>query len=78
MPFMSEIIKKLKPEGKLTMATNMSFYHREALEFMIEQWGFKLIKSEESPFSFAPRTHFEKKYLNRLETCFNALYQVSK
>jgi tRNA (guanine-N7-)-methyltransferase len=79
MPFMEHVIATLKNKGTVTIATNMQFYAEEAEEFMTMEWGMKLIQKSiyASPdqMSFEPRTHFEKKYLERGETCWNLIFQ---
>jgi tRNA (guanine-N7-)-methyltransferase len=79
MPFMEHVLSTLKGKGKITFATNMKFYAEETEEAMTSEWGMKLIKKEvyssleEIPFE--PRTHFEKKYLQRGETCWNLVFE---
>ena len=73
MPFMHRLIEILKPGGEIVLATNEEWYWQEALEWAEKQWGlvitdkrsFKAVDSQE------PRTHFERKYLQRGETCFD-------
>lgn len=79
MPFMHHVIDTLKKKGKIHLATNMKYYAIEAEEFFQKEWGLKLLKKqiysslEEIPFT--PRTHFEKKYLERGETCWNLVFE---
>lgn len=79
MPFMDQVISTLNKKGKIHFATNMKYYAEEAENFMTQEWGMKLIQKDvyasidEAPF--APRTHFEKKYLERGETCWNLIFQ---
>lgn len=74
MPFADRLIGVLKPGGEIYLATNERFYFEEARDFWISNWGLELI--EEKTFTIAtvpggkPRTHFEKKYLNRGERCY--------
>ena len=71
MPFFSELLLKLKSGGTIELATNISAYALEA-KLYAAHWGLALI-SETHPQM--PRTHFEKKYLNRGETCFDLIFQ---
>lgn len=74
MPFMSQLLQTLKPGGELILATNDKDYFDESLAFAAQTWD--LIVSKTSSFSSQtaptqkPRTHFEKKYLLRGDTCF--------
>ena len=71
MPFMHKVLEVLKPHGEIILATNEKFYHDEAIEYFKEVW--KLIIKEDKVLEkdFAFRTHFEKKYLDRGEDCYN-------
>ena len=74
MPFMSRLLEVLKPRGELLLVTNERFYFEEAQEYLSEKWGLRLDEKLAFTASTAPggrpRTHFEKKYLSRGETCF--------
>jgi tRNA G46 methylase TrmB len=69
MPFMRALLETLRADGKLTLATNEFSYFSEALEYGNIHWGldFELIRAFDSG---KPRTHFEKKYLERGQPCF--------
>lgn len=79
MPFMGHILTTLKKRGRIHLATNMKYYADEAIEYLTQTWGMKLIKNETfsslEEIPFEPRTHFEKKYLARKETCFNLIFE---
>jgi tRNA G46 methylase TrmB len=74
MPFMQRVIDVLKPGGEIVFSTNEAFYSSEAKQFMTRQWGLKQVEnlefSKETAPAGYPRTHFEKKYLERGERCF--------
>lgn len=78
MPFMQHVIETLKPGGKIHVATNMKFFAEEAEEYLSKIWNLKLVEKisykglEQIPFP--PRTHFEKKYLERGQTCWNFIF----
>ena len=71
--FFKILLNRLKPDGEILLATNMENYATEALEWGTNIWGLGLKRN----FSFQeankpvgyPRTHFEKKYLERGEIC---------
>lgn len=63
------VLEALKIGGTVTMATNEAFYREEALSVMRERWGLELIS--DLPWEGKPRTHFEKKYLARSQSCWN-------
>lgn len=75
MPFVHQIKKTMKKEARLTLATNMDWYAEEASEFFQKAWGFHLESFEHIGITdnddYFPRTHFEKKYLERGERCSN-------
>lgn len=77
MPFMEKVLSTLKPGGTLAIATNEAFYARDAEAFLTRIWGMTLVERREihqsrMPAGF-PRTHFEKKYLERGQICFDLL-----
>jgi tRNA (guanine-N7-)-methyltransferase len=74
MPFFSVLRATLKRGGSITIATNEEFYMREACLVMREQWGLKLVECREIPLDSVPRTHFEKKYLERGDQCWNMIW----
>lgn len=71
MPFMRHMISTLKVGGTITLATNITPYYEEAKELATEEWGLKIVEDRAVAASDKPRTHFEKKYLERGETCWN-------
>lgn len=74
MPFIHKVLEVLKPNGKIILATNEEFYRNEAIEFFTKTWKLKLENEERLLKGFAHRTHFEKKYLERGETCFDLVF----
>jgi tRNA (guanine-N7-)-methyltransferase len=70
MPFMAKLIEILKPDGKIIFATNESFYRDEIVKFA-PTLGLKITEEKKLGKADKPRTHFEKKYLARGETCFD-------
>lgn len=77
MPFTSHLVATLKPGGLITLVTNMKYYADEACAFFTEQFGLKLVDHKELKLGFEPRTHFEKKYLERGELCFELVFEKS-
>lgn len=74
MPFMGFILKYLKPDGRLSLATNIEPYFNEAVEGFQTHWMLNLVDSKTLPPHFSPRTLFEKKYLKRGDACFQAIF----
>jgi tRNA (guanine-N7-)-methyltransferase len=74
MPFMGFLKTRLRPDGKIVTATNNSAYRSEAREVMTGQWGFQLLEESVIDCTTPPRTHFEKKYLERGEVCWHQVY----
>jgi tRNA G46 methylase TrmB len=76
MPFFAKLAAVLKPGGTLTLATNIEAYAAEAEQFIQTIWGLRLIQRQAiRAGEIIPRTHFEKKYLARGETCWNLIFQ---
>lgn len=81
-PFFERLLWTLAPGGQVTLATNVKSYMEEAIEYAREAW--KLDVREARSFTNAdapsgiPRTHFEKKYLLRGETCYDAVFEKRK
>jgi len=74
MPFMHRLLATLRPGGEITLATNEEWYWQESLEFATRHWGLEIMEARSYrigtiPTDDVPRTHFEKKYLARGETC---------
>ena len=76
MPFMQQLIKSLKQGGTINLATNCLFYAEEAKSHFNSCWGLKLSSSRELDISnlAEARTHFEYKYLERKEKCFDLVF----
>ncbi|MBX7232441.1 MAG: hypothetical protein K1X29_10185 [Bdellovibrionales bacterium] len=75
MPFMGFLISRLKLTGQLVLATNLLWYADEAEEYLTKVWGLKLLNRTVLKDPVKARTHFEKKYLERQETCVNLIFQ---
>ena len=76
MPFMKKILQTLRPGGTITLCTNQEFYHLEALDYFTKAWNLKLLNSRKIKSPFPARTHFEKKFLERGETCFESNWRL--
>jgi tRNA (guanine-N7-)-methyltransferase len=72
MPFMSKLIEVIKPGGEIVLATNKRDYFDEVLAHA-KDWNLEISTIRELGTNFQPRTHFEKKYLARGETCFEVI-----
>lgn len=77
MPFFTRLRDTLKRGGSLTIATNEEFYAEEARHELRERWGMKLVDCRVISADARPRTHFEKKYLERGERCWNLVWTKS-
>ena len=79
MPFMEHVLETLKKKGRIHLATNIDDYASEAQAYLIHEWKMKLIEKQiysslhQCPFE--PRTHFEKKYLERGNVCWNQVFE---
>ncbi len=75
MPFMKYLVETLKMNGTITLATNEKFYFEESVENAEKIFGLKVFEAKAFTETKKPRTHFEKKYLERGETCYNLIVQ---
>lgn len=77
MPFFSEILRTLKADGQIHFATNKKDYHEEIEDWAATAWNLQLTKKVETTkaTSTAPRTHFEKKYLERGDTIYSTVWK---
>lgn len=76
IPFMDFLFTTLKPGASLTLATNMNYYYEEAKTAFMAQKCLELKEDFiiNNVGNFVPRTHFEKKYLERNEVCYNLVF----
>lgn len=65
--FFSHLLSRLKPQGEIEFATNLHEYADEVHRLSQSNWGLTCSLNN---YSGPPRTLFEKKYLERHETCF--------
>lgn len=72
MPFVDFLHSRLAADGEFIIATNIESYAEECREHLPER-GFRLILDERP--TLPGRTHFEHKYLQRGETCFNLVFK---
>lgn len=77
MPFMATLLDRLKAKGEIWMATNIASYAEEAKQFAHQQWQLNLVEETHvgSKEVGSALTHFEKKYLQRGETCIRLRWQ---
>lgn len=78
-PFFSLLLQKMKADAELHLATNLAWYADEAKSAFVNHWGLSLLSEGviESSDRNRPRTHFEKKYLERGEVCRNLVFKKS-
>jgi tRNA (guanine-N7-)-methyltransferase len=75
-PFLHFVLDSLKEGGVIYFATNQEKMAHEGLCYAQELWGLELVSGRDSKKAkWAPRTHFEKKYLSRNETCFDFIFR---
>ncbi len=77
MPFMEKVLACLRPGGSIHLATNEAFYAVEAKANFERVWNLETIRFERiQAGDISPRTHFERKYLARAQTCFDMIFRV--
>ena len=67
MPFFEFLLSRLKPQGRITLASNIPEYIDEAEQQLQQLWQLPYVKEKIAADS--ARTHFEIKYLERGELC---------
>lgn len=77
-PFFAQLLSVVKPGGTITLATNIESYADEAILYATDFWNLsvlerRVLRAVHHP-TLSPRTHFEKKYLERGETCFDVTF----
>jgi tRNA (guanine-N7-)-methyltransferase len=80
-PFFGHLLGKMRTGATVTLATNSYPYILEAKTALIERWQLKLTQFTQihiSNIATQPRTHFEKKYLQRGEKCWNLVCRKVK
>ncbi len=76
MPFMEKVIACLKPNGCLHVSTNLEWYAAEARANFERVWQLETLRFERiQAGDIVPRTHFERKYLARAQTCFDMVFR---
>lgn len=68
MPFFEFLLSRLKPRGRVILASNIEEYIDNAYQQAVETWCLAT-ERKEVPID-SKRTHFEIKYLARGETCW--------
>lgn len=79
MPFMGRLIELLPRSAQIHFITNELFYFEEVKQ-KYAQWPLTLVRERSfTDADQAPnyRTHFEKKYLQRGQTCYEITLQAS-
>ncbi len=71
MPFMGHLLKALKDNGELIMASNESAYIEEAKLQFQEIWKSSSVYIDEVKPDQNYRTQFEKKFIENSQKCFN-------
>lgn len=74
-PFMGFLKNKMVTNGTLNLATNLKWYAEEAAVWMTGVHGFHLRSFSEIDRAQPGRTHFERKYSARGETCFDLVFE---
>lgn len=73
MPFFATALESLKLGGRVVFSTNEKLYFEELLEHMRQLNYLKVDKVGGLAADQKPRSHFEKKYLERGETCYEII-----
>lgn len=74
-PFIQCLHRKMKSDGALNLATNLQWYADEAEEWLTREGLFRMRQRTTLGRDHVPRTHFERKYLERGETCFDLVFE---
>ena len=74
-PFMTHLGAKMEPGAELHLATNLEWYADEARRRIPADFAFEVQSERRLGPADEARTHFEKKYLARGETCFDLVFR---
>jgi tRNA G46 methylase TrmB len=79
MPFFRELLKHLETDGEIMFASNESFYMDEVEDYCENYWDLKALKKQSLhkdtiSEDYKAITHFERKYLERGQTCYHYHY----
>lgn len=79
MPFFRELLKHLSPKGEIVFASNEKFYMDEVEDYCENYWDLhalqkKTLHQDSLEDSYEAITHFERKYLERGQTCYHYHY----
>jgi len=77
MPFMSELISKLRDFGEIEIRTNMTDYADE-IKTGYQNHPLVLKSFRKIELNEQLKTHFERKYIQRGENCFEIVLGVKK
>ncbi len=71
-PFFGRLLKSLRAGGEVMLTTNDERYAERATLFFRDVWGLAdvTLRSFDEATQPSPRTHFEKKYLERGQVCY--------
>ena len=79
MPFMGRLVETLITGGTIKFSTNIESYYLEAIEAMSSLWQLELVRkfiiTPSENHQLSAETHFEKKYLQRGETCYSVIWR---
>lgn len=81
MPFMQRLLESVKVGGEISFATNIDWYADELREWGVGAWKLEIISDRKFTLqdlektNQKARTHFEKKYLERGEFCFEIIFR---
>ncbi len=82
MPFFQRLLDCMVIGGEISLATNLRDVMAAASGSARETWGLRLVRERRFQHvdrpAECPRTHFEKKYLLRGDTCFDATWVRDK
>lgn len=76
MPFFEFLLSRMKDESSLVLVSNIESYIQEALEQVEKVWQLPVMCHEVE--TTMKRTHFEQKYLERGETCWEITIRKPK
>jgi tRNA (guanine-N(7)-)-methyltransferase len=74
-PFLQFLHSRLMDGGTLQLATNLEWYADEAAEWLSTRALFELASRRPIATGSTGRTHFERKYLARGESCFDLIFE---
>ena len=73
-PFTHYLVETMKVKGQITLATNKLSYKEDCIRSFVQTFKMNLLEEKKVKYKQS-RTDFEKKYIERNESCYNLIFE---